>query len=248
MGTCRGTGRYSPFGRQTYGLGGGPREALPPTVGASARAVGRVRLVDAAACEGRIDIWDPDEWIGAHTESLVEWSERFIADVKARLSDAHNDMSEAFAYRHREWVQFSDLAVEENGLRLCRTRELGVAGPIFSYFVGEFAGGRLRRLCGITSAEARRLRFQLDVEDGRPVRVVATALSNGLVRLRVARRLPDREARALLLGWRFPTPKGEHPGITHHVFATETMPIVRRAFDGLGIVIEERFGAKGENP
>lgn len=224
-------------------LGGGPIETLPQAVARSAKAAGRVRLVEPAACEGWADLWEADEWIGAPAEGLEAWSARLLAEAAARFTDAPDDMGEASAYLRREWVRLTDLPEGEGTLLLCRTRSSGVAGPMFSYFIGEFFRRRLRRLSGIRPLDARRLRFRLDAQAGRPVRVTAT-VSQGLVKLRLGRRLPDREARALLLGWQVPAPEGEHPGVTHHVFPAEMLPILRRAFEGLGIVSDERFGAE----
>ncbi|MCY1310021.1 hypothetical protein D9M70_601720 [compost metagenome] len=65
-----------------------------------------------------------------------------------------------------------------------------------------------------------------------------------MVTIRLVRPLPEREARILLLGWQIPSPQGTHPGITYHVFPVETLPIVRKALEGLGIILDERFGAR----
>ncbi len=227
-------------------LGGGPREVLPQAVGASARAEGRVRLVETAACEGWADLWEADEWIGAPAEGLEAWSARLLAEATTRLTDAPDDIGEVSAYLPREWVRLADLPVGEGPILLCRVRSSGVAGPMFSYFIGEFVRSRLRRLSGIDSQDARRLRFYLDAQVGRPIRVVASA-SQGLVKLSLGRRLPEREARVLLLGWQVPAPDGEHPGVTHHMFPAETLPILRKAFEGLRIVLDERVGAGREN-
>lgn len=226
-------------------LGGGPREAFPPAAAASAKVAGRVRLVDRAACSGWVDFWEPKEWIGAPSEGTEAWAEAFLAGIRTRLADAPNDMGEAFAYVPREWVRLAEVPVGEAGLRLCRADENGAAGRMPSYFVGEFRRGRLKRLCGIQADHARRLRFRFDARAGRPVRVVAVRSPNGLVRLRLTRRLPDRERRALLLGWQVPAPEGERPGVAHHLFAAETLPVVKDAVERLGMVFEERSGAQG---
>lgn len=226
-------------------LGGGPREALLPAASASARVAGRVRLVDRATCAGWMDFWEPEEWIGAPSEGAEAWSEAFLTRIRGSLADAPHDMGEAFAYNPREWVPLSEMSASETGLRLCKTYETGAAGRMSSYFVGEFARGRLRRLYGVPADQARRLRFWLDARAGRPVRVIAALSPNGLVHLKLMRRLPEREGRVLLLGWQMPAPEGEQPGIAHHLFAAETLPVVKMAFEGLGIVFEERSGAQG---
>jgi len=221
-------------------LGGGPMEAFPQAVAASAKAVGRARFVEPAVCEGWADLWDAEDWIGAPAEGLEAWSARLLAETAARLTDAPNDMGDASAYLRSKWVRLADLPADEGGLLLFRAR----VGQANSYFVGELVRGRLRRLSAIRSQDARRLRFHIDAQANRPVRIRATAASQGLVKLRLVRPLPEREARVLLLGWRVPSPEGEHPGATHHVFPAETLPIVRRAFEGLRIVLDERFGAR----
>lgn len=219
-------------------LGGGPMEVLPNAL--SAKVSGRVRLVEQAACEGWADLWEADEWIGAPAEGLEAWSERLLARASAQLMDASDNMGEASAYIRREWVRLEDLPGDERGLLLCRARILGVSGQMSSYFIGEFVRGHLRRLSGIKSSDARRLRFHLDAQAGCPVRVIAVS-SKGMVMLRLKRRLPDCEARVLLLGWQVPTPDGEHPTVTHHMFPMEMLPVLRRAFEGLEIVLVERF-------
>ncbi|WP_230632417.1 hypothetical protein [Chromobacterium violaceum] len=217
-------------------LGGGPMEVLPQTMAVSARAAGRVRLVETTACVGWADLWDADEWIGAPAEGLEAWSVRLLAETAARLTDAPNDMGETSAYLLREWVRLVDLPADKGGLLLCRSR----IGQASSYFIGEFIRGRLRRLSAIGSPDARRLRFHLDAQSNRPIRVKAS-VSKGLAKLRLVRRLPEREARVLLLGWQVPVPEGEHPGVTYHVFPLEMLSIVRRAFEGLGILLDERI-------
>lgn len=221
-------------------LGGGAKEILPQAVGVSARVEGRARLVETAACEGLIDAWEADEWIGAPAEGLDAWAARLLAEATSRLTDAPDDMGEVSAYLPREWVRLADLPAGEGPILLCRVRSLGVAGPMFSYFIGEFLRSRLRRLSGIDSKDARRLRFYLDAKVGRPIRVI-TSVSQGLVKFSLGRRLPEREARVLLLGWQVPAPESRHPGVTHHMFPVETLPILRKAFEGLRIVLDERF-------
>lgn len=219
-------------------LGGGPMEALPHAAAASARTVGRIRLVESVVCEGWADPWNAQDWIGAPIEGLGAWSARLLAEAVARLTDAPNDMGDASAYLRREWVRLADLPASEGGLLLFRAQ--------VGYFVGEVVRGRLRRLSAIRSQDARRLRFHLDAQANCSVRVTATT-SPGLVTIRLVRRLPEREARILLLGWQIPSPPGEHPGVTYHVFPVETLPIVRKALEGLGIVLDERIRARNGN-
>ncbi|WP_212045211.1 hypothetical protein [Burkholderia cenocepacia] len=223
-------------------LGGGPLGTLPRSIASTARATGRVRFVEQTTCESFMDLWEADEWICAPTEGLELWSAKLMGEATARLTDAPNDMGETHVYLRREWVRLADVAVSAKELLLCRSR----AGQAFSYFVGEFIRGRLRRLSAIASYDARRLRFQLDVQANRPIKV-ATTTSKGLVKLRLVRRLPEKEARVLLLGWQVPSPEGEHPGAVHYVFPEEVLPIIRKSFKGLGIVLYERPGAKRED-
>lgn len=219
-------------------LGGGPIEALPNAAAASARAAGRIRIVGSSVCEGWTDPWDAQDWIGAPIEGLPAWSSRLLAQAAAQLTDAPSNMGDASAYLRREWVRLAELPAGEGGLLLFRAQ--------VGYFVGEVVRGRLRRLSTIRTQDARRLRFHLDAQANCSIRVMATT-SPELVTIRLARRLPEREARVLLLGWQIPSPQGEHPGVTYHTFPVETLPIVRKALEGLGIILQERYGAIGGN-
>lgn len=219
-------------------LGGGPIEALPDIAAASARALGRIRIVDRSVCEDWTSIWNAQDWIGAPIEGLLAWSTRLLAEAAARLTDAPSNMGDTYAYLRREWVRLADLPAGEGGLILFKAQ--------VGYFIGEVVKGRLRRLSTISSQDARRLRFHLDVQANCPIRVSATT-SPDLVTIRLVRRLPVREARILLLGWQIPSPQGEHPGVTYHAFPLETLPIVHKALEGLGIILHERYAAGSGN-
>ncbi|MCA7082378.1 hypothetical protein K7G19_02040 [Cupriavidus sp. DB3] len=232
-------------------LGGGPLEALPGILSGHAIVAGRIRLTKLSECEangGTVPLLDAKEWIGAPAEGLQTWCDRFIAESARRLTDAPGDMGEVYIYRRREWVSIANLPfcessklspdtaskLERRGLVLCRTP----IGQSASYFLGRFARGRIGRLVAIAASDARRLRFGLDATDSLPLRVEAVA-RQGLVRLRLPRRLPEREAKALLLGW-IQAEAREAAGIEHHVFPAPVFPIVRNALEGLYIVVEER--------
>ena len=96
-----------------------------------------------------------------------------------------------------------------------------------------------------SSDDVRRLRFFLDTKDNCPLKI-RIKISNGLARLRLTRRLPRRETKVLLLGWRESGFENEHSGITHHVFPEEILPIVRSAFEGLGIIWINEFTRRNE--
>lgn len=223
-------------------LGGGPREIIPNSL--SVTTAGRTRLLPRSACDGWADLWDPEDWISAPAEGLDSWSSRLLTEAECGLTDAPDNMGESFAYLNSRWLKVVDIPISKHRLILCRSSTFGITGNMYFYFIGEFVKGQLQRLREINSLEARRLRFHLDAQEGRPTRVIITA-SNGLIKLKLLRRLPEREARVLLLGWRVPTPKNEHPGITHHIFPLEMLPIVRTALQGLRIVLDERNGANG---
>ncbi len=195
-------------------LGGGPLEVLPSAITLTAKTLGRVRLVEQSACKDWTDIWEVKEWIGAPEKGLQTWAERLIAEAKEQLTDTPNDIGEAHAYVCTKWIRLPELPSGEKEFILCRTRS---GQEAFSYFIGEFIRGNLKRLRSISSTDARRLRFYLDVKATRPYRVKATK-SQGLTTLRLTRLLPDREAKVLLLGWQLPMPARERPGVTHHVF------------------------------
>lgn len=220
-------------------LGGGPIETLPHTI--QTQVAGRVRLVEAVACNDWIDVWDASEWIGAPVEGLEAWSVRLIETMKSRFAAVPSDLGEIAIYDKGRW---GALAEQPNAggvfLSKCQT------GPVALHFIGDYSLGRIRKMASLDFQDARRLRFYLDAQAGRPMRVNAVT-SQGFVKLRLERRLPQQEAKALLLGWQIPTPEGQHPGVTYHVLPIEMLSIVRTALDGLGVVLDERCGAEGGN-
>lgn len=218
-------------------LGGGPIETLPHNI--QTQTAGRVRLVDAIACNDWIDVWDANEWIGAPVEGLEAWSIRLISMMKSRFTDVPSDLGEIAIYDRGRWGALAELP-NAGGVFLSKCQ----TGPVASHFIGDYFRGRIRKIASLDLQDARRLRFHLDAQAGRPMRVNAVT-SQGFVKLRLERRLPHQEARALLLGWQISTPEGEHPGVTYHVLPIEMLSIVRAAFDGLGVVLDERCGAEG---
>lgn len=220
-------------------LGGGPLETLPHHI--QTQAAGRVRLVDAIACNDWIDVWDACEWIGAPVEGLEAWSIRLIATMKSRFSDVPSALGDIAIYDKGRWGALAELP-NAGGVFLSKCQ----TGPVASHFLGDYFRGRIRKMVSLNLQDARRLRFHLDAQAGRPMRVKAVT-SQGFVKLRLERRLPPQEARVLLLGWQIPTPEGEHPGVTYHVLPIELLSIVRAALDGLGVVLDERCGAEGGN-
>ncbi|HHR0680170.1 TPA: Druantia anti-phage system protein DruD [Klebsiella aerogenes] len=211
-------------------LGGDPACAFSTDV--VVKSVGRVRLIEQGFCTGSIELWDANEWIGAPVEGNEKWSTKLLSKTVSGFIDAPSDMKEAIAYVKGKWVHLPDLPIHEKRIYLCRM-------PIdtsFSYFLGEVEAGDLCRMNSLESSDdARRLRFFLDTKDNCPLKV-RIKMSDGLARLRLTRRLPRQESKVLLLGWREAGPEGEHSGITRHVFPEEILPIVRSAFEGLGII------------
>ncbi len=219
-------------------IGGGPSPTFPQ--GIHTKACGRVRMVPASVCDGWVDTCDPDEWIGAPIEGLDIWSSRLLGEARARLTQPPSELEPVSVYLNGRWADLASLPrVEGIHLAKCQT------GPRTSYFIGAFYSGGLQRMASIESPDARRLRFQLDMQAGRSVKVEAETF-HGFVKLRLYRRLPPEQEKALLLGWEIPTAEGEHPGLRLHVIPMEALPIVRCALDGLGIVLVERQGAQGE--
>lgn len=211
-------------------LGGDPVYALSTDI--VTKAIGRTRLVEQDACEGRAELWDAGEWIGAPVEGNESWSSKLLAKAQSKFTDAPNNIGEATAYVQGKWINFSELPSHENKIHLCKI----FIGTSFSYFLGEVVAGHLRKMSSIESSDdVKRLRFCLDMKENCQMKVKIKT-SHGLARLRLFRRLPERESRVLLLGWSDSGPEGEHSGITHHVFPEEILPIVRCAFEGLGII------------
>ncbi len=216
-------------------LGGGPLDALPRRLASNIAVAGRARLLSLAGSEDMVELWEPDAWIGAPVEGLHTWSQRCMAEAGARLTDAPADMGEIQVYLRREWVPVAQLPTTETGMLLGRAQ----IGASRSYFLGRFSNGRLGRLAAMAAEPARRLRFGLDAQAHRCVRVEAV-VSGRLVKLRLARWLPQEEARVLQLGWRVAALEGERSAFVHHVFPAPMFPIVRQALEGLGIVVDER--------
>lgn len=210
-------------------VGGGPTEAFPSQV--VLKSTGRVRLVDAASCEGWADIWEAEEWINAPMTGLNAWSIHLLAEAESRLTWAPADVSEVSVYSLRKWVPLEAIP-NAKGLLLSRCH----IGPMWFYFMGEFSRGHLSKLAHITSQEARRLRFYLDRVAGCPMSVV-TETSSGFTKIQLPRPLPIEEAKTLLLGWQIANPAGAHPGATSHVLPIEMLPIVRCALEGLGVIL-----------
>lgn len=217
-------------------FGGGPSPTLP--VGVSTKACGRVRVVSTTTCDGWVDACDPEEWIGAPVEGLSIWSSRLLTEAKARFTQPY-DLKPVSVYLNGRWLDLASVSSAE-GVHLAKCQ----TGKKTSYFIGAFFNGALQRMASIDSTDARRLRFQLDIQAGCSVRVEAERFSS-FVKLRLYRRLPPEQEKTLLLGWELPRPEGEHPGLRIYVIPMEALPIVRHALDGLGIVWIERQGAQG---
>jgi hypothetical protein len=226
-------------------VGGGPRECLPASVAASVRVLGRARVADVTAC-GELDVDDASEWIGGPPDGLEAWTADFLAAATSMFAHAPEDMGQLETYLPPRWVPQDEVPVAESGVRLSRVRERGFGGPQFSYMVADFVKGRMRRLRSVSSADARRLRYGLDLKAGTPAKAVAV-VGEGVVELKLARLLPEPESRALLLGWRVPNAPQDSRLVKTHAFPAEVMPLVRLALEGLGIRIVTRQGARGGN-
>lgn len=220
-------------------VGGGPIETFPHNV--QAQVAGRVRLVDEIACNDWIDVWEAREWIGAPVEGLEAWSVRLIETMKSRFTSVPGELGDIAIYDKGRWGALAELP-NAGGIYLSKCQ----TGPVALHFIGDYYRGRIRKMASLDFQDARRLRFHLDAQAGRPMRVQAVT-AQGFVKLRLERRLPQQEAKALLLGWQIPTPEGQHPGVTYHVLPIEMLSIVRTALDGLGVVLDERCGAEGGN-
>jgi len=224
-------------------LGGGPMKTLPHSVVISAKAAGSVRIVEQVSCTGFMELWEPVEWIGAPVEGLDKWSDRLLAQAESNFTDASSEMDDSSVYLSRKWVDARELPSSLRGSLLCKMNLKGGRG---GYFFGEFVNGHLRRVSSIDSADdARRYRFHLDMQANQSIKV-HISISQGLVEFKLKRRLPRKEAKVLLLGWQIPTPEEAHAGITHHVLPEEIFPIVRCAFEGLGIGLVAREDSRSK--
>ncbi len=212
--------------------GGGPAQTFPWSI--IMRGAGRLRLIDVNACAGRIDLWEPQEWIGAPLEGLQEWSIQLLTNAKAQLKPALDELTDVSLRSNGKWMALPACATAE-GLFLAKC----LTGPRYEYFVVQMSRGHLRQMSGLRREQARRLQFYLDAQAGHPLKVQAQ-VSQSLVRLRLNRHLPREEARALLLGWQSPPPVGGGATATHYVIPREMFPIVRQALTGLSVNLTER--------
>lgn len=246
-------GRWLPAPPRAYSLGGGlalvvgggPRECLPIPAAATVRMLGRAKVTDLSAC-GELDVDDASEWIGGPSEGLEEWATDFLATAASMFAHAPEDMGQLETYLPPRWLPQDEVPVAETGVRLSRVRERGFGGPQFSYLVAEFVKGRVKRLRSVSSADARRLRYALDLKAGTQAKAVAVVRED-VVELKLARLLPEPESRALLLGWRVLNAPQDDRWIKTHVFPAEVMPLVCQALEGLGIRIVTRQDATGGN-
>lgn len=217
--------------------GGGPAQTFPFSI--TMRGAGRLRMIDVDACAGRIDLWEPQEWIGAPLEGLQEWSIQLLTKAKAQLKPALNELADVSIRTSGNWSALSACATAE-GLFLAKCR----TGPRFEYFVAQVSRGHLRQMTGLRRDEASRLQFYLDAQAGYPMKVQAHVWQSH-VRLRLSRHLPREEARALLLGWQLPPPSGGGATATNYVIPREVFPLVRQALTGLCVDLTEREFAEG---
>lgn len=225
-------------------LGGGPMKILPHSVVISAKAAGSVRIVEQVSCTGFMELWEPVEWIGAPVEGLDKWSDRLLAQAESNFTDASSEMDDSSVYLSRKWVDVREVPSSLRGSLLCKMNLKGGRG---GYFIGEFVNGHLRRVSSIDSADdVRRYRFHLDMQANQSIKI-HISISQGLVEFKLKRRLPMKEAKVLLLGWQIPTPEEDHSGIIHHVLPEEMLPIVRCAFEGLGIGLVEREDVRSKS-
>lgn len=217
-------------------LGGGAINMFPLEVAESIRIVGRVRFAEQKICEDWAEVWEIDEWIGDSGEGLELWSECFLAKIITKLVSAPEHIGEVLVYQRHKWISLQEISNDKKVLYLCKVP----VGQGASYFVGEFSRGKLQRMNSIHSDDARRLRFHLDAQSGQSVRVKAV-LSQSLIKLKLKRFLPKKEARVLLLGWQTPSSKEQQKYGVEYIFPREVLPILRRAFERLKIEMEEFF-------
>lgn len=217
--------------------GGGPAQTFPWPI--TMRGAGRLRLTDVDACAGRIDLWDPQEWIGAPLEGLQKWSTQLLTNAKAQLKPASSELMDVSIRCSGKWMALSACSTAE-GLFLARCR----TGPRFEYSVVQVSQGHLRQMKELRREESKRLQFYLDAEAGHPLKV-RTDVSQSEVRLRLNRHLPREEARVLLLGWQLPPPDGGGSTATSYVIPREMFPLVRQALTGLSVDLIERELTEG---
>lgn len=216
-------------------LGGDPAYALP--IDMDVKTIGRVRLVEQRACNGIVELWDANEWIGAPLGGHEIWMSNLFLQTCSRLKDAPNNIGDVTVYVKGRWIKLSEISYCEKIILLCR---LSISTS-FSYFLGDFVDGKLSRMSSLTSSDdARRLRFYQDIQENCSLKIKIKK-DNGLIRMKLVRPLPRKESKVLMLGWRESGHKYEPSWIAHYVFPEEVLPIVRCAFEGLGILLINDF-------
>lgn len=215
-------------------IGGGPLECLPPALSVSAKVVGKVRVVDPALCGLWGSRWGLEDWLGAPYQGLEEWGRSLLSEALLNLTDAPHLCEGVSIYKPRQWVSVTELSEDTKDLVLGRSLD----HKFFSYFLCKLNKGRVSKLRSITSDEARRFQYYLDLISDRSI-VVSVKNVNNLVRFKLNRRLPRREAKLLNLGWQEPTTEKVHPGVIQYVYPEELFPLLVNAFSLLGIKVKQ---------
>lgn len=215
-------------------IGGGPLEHLPPALSVSAKIVGKVRVVDPALCGVWGAKWKLEDWLGAPCQELEEWGRSLLSETLLNLTDAPHLYEGVSIYTPRQWISATELSEDTKDLVLGRSLE----HKFFSYFLCKLNKGRVSKLRSITSDEARRFQYYLDLISDRSIVVNVKNVKN-LVRFKLNKRLPRREAKLLKLGWQEPTTEKDHPGVTQYVYPEELFPLLVNAFSWLGIKVKQ---------
>lgn len=190
-----------------------------------------------------------DDWLGSE-EPLDVWTARLLDEYRARLTpsdDVPADQLEIYApdlfaarRQNGRWFEARQLTQEINGLRLCRPLERFGQKWNRPFYLAEFGfrSGQvtLTRSATVEPNLTLRLRLGLDRQLNAPRKAVWFTNSDTFD-LDLPYGLPEPEQRALGMGW----PSVSHSDRrTFHHFAK---PILARAFERLGIIVDTRRGS-----
>jgi hypothetical protein len=230
-----------------------PSPLVKTLTGFKVSSVGGARFVVrlTTSSDKKLDsyIQSADDWLGQE-EPLDVWTRRLLEQLRARLApsgDVTADQLEVYApdlfaarRQNGRWFEARQLTQAIAGPRLCRPL-VSVAyewnRPFYLAEIGFRSGqATITRSAPVDYGLTQRLRFGLDRQLQVPRRVTLM-MKAGTFDLDLPYDLPNPENRVLGLGWPSPSRAGRR------TFHTCAKPVLARAFDRLGVIIETRRGA-----
>jgi hypothetical protein len=190
-----------------------------------------------------------DDWLGTE-ESLDTWTERLLAEHRARLTpsdDVPADQLQIYAPdvfaargQNGRWFEARQLTQDISGLRLCRPLEAFGQKWNRPFYLAEFGfrsgQATLSRSIAVDPALTLRLRFGFDRRLHTPRKAVLVTGSDTFD-LDLPYDLPAPEQRTLGMGWPSAT------RVDRLTFHRSARPVLGRAFERLGIIVDTRRGS-----